>query len=47
MLLISYLLFRLQTYKHETSVILTNTAASEAWEFIADFNNVKHLNPTM
>lgn len=42
-----YLLAKLRTYKHETSLILEKANPTDVWEYVADFSNMKHLNPTM
>lgn len=42
-----YLFVRVRNYKHEASVTLENTHPSDVWEFVADFSNMKYLNPTV
>lgn len=45
--LIIYLLFQLRSYEYEASVVLTKKQPIEIWEYVADFSNMKDLNPTM
>lgn len=42
-----YLFVRIKNYKYEASVTLENTHPSDVWEFVADFSNMKYLNPTV
>lgn len=44
--LILYFTIRVRKYEHKTSVSL-NVHPNEAWEFVADFSNMKYLNPTI
>ncbi|XP_044270875.1 uncharacterized protein LOC123015286 [Tribolium madens] len=46
-LVVLYLTIRIKTYEHKTSVLLTETHPNEVWEFVADFSNMKLLNPTI
>lgn len=46
-LLCIYLFGRIKYYNYQASVTLENTHPSDAWEFIADFSNMKYLNPTL
>ncbi|XP_050304060.1 uncharacterized protein LOC126741606 isoform X1 [Anthonomus grandis grandis] len=43
----SYLLIRVRNYDHEMSVFLPKVHPNEPWEFVADFSNMKYLNPTI
>lgn len=42
-----YLLVRIGEYQHEESIKLKNVKAVDAWDFVADFSNMKYLNPTI
>lgn len=42
-----YLFVRVRNYKHEAFTTLENTHPSDVWEFVADFSNMKYLNPTV
>ncbi|KYB28784.1 uncharacterized protein LOC659949 isoform X2 [Tribolium castaneum] len=42
-----YLTVRIKTYEHKASVVLPETHPNDAWEFVADFSNMKLLNPTI
>lgn len=46
-LIILYLSVRVQNYDYKAFVFLPTTHPNEAWEFVADFSNMKYLNPTM
>ncbi|KAG5893164.1 hypothetical protein JTB14_000425 [Gonioctena quinquepunctata] len=46
-LLIFYWTIRTQNYEHNTFVFLANVHPSKPWEFVADFSNMKYLNPTI
>ncbi|KAF5288046.1 hypothetical protein FQR65_LT12096 [Abscondita terminalis] len=46
-IIISYLLFRFRTYTYETTVVIPKVHPSNVWEFVADFSNMKYLNPTL
>lgn len=42
-----FLLARVNKYEHVTKLLLHKTNAEDVWEYAADFNNLKYLNPTM
>ncbi|KAJ3629355.1 hypothetical protein MTP99_013751 [Tenebrio molitor] len=42
-----YFTVRIKNYEHQASVFLSETHPNEAWEFVADFSNMKYLNPTI
>ncbi|KAK9882688.1 hypothetical protein WA026_022740 [Henosepilachna vigintioctopunctata] len=42
-----YLLLRVKNYSYNANVFLPNAHPNEVWEFVADFSNMKHLNPTI
>ncbi|XP_045464153.1 uncharacterized protein LOC123673611 [Harmonia axyridis] len=42
-----YLLLRIKTYQYKTSVFLPNAHPNQVWEYVADFSNMKYLNPTI
>uniref|UniRef100_A0A1Y1M6L1 Uncharacterized protein n=1 Tax=Photinus pyralis TaxID=7054 RepID=A0A1Y1M6L1_PHOPY len=44
---VSYLLFRCHLYDYQESAIIKNVAPANVWEYVADFGNMKHLNPTI
>nr|XP_023018906.1 uncharacterized protein LOC111507783 [Leptinotarsa decemlineata] len=46
-LAILYLIVRAKNYEHKAFVFLANVHPSEPWEFVADFSNMKYLNPTI
>ena len=46
-LLVLYLTVRIKNYEHKAGVFLSETHPNEVWEFVADFSNMKTLNPTM
>lgn len=46
-LIFVYLLIRVKYYNYKASVVLEHTQASDVWEFVADFSNMKYLNPTV
>ncbi|XP_066148295.1 uncharacterized protein [Euwallacea fornicatus] len=46
-LLALYFTIRVRKYVYETSTFLPMVPPNEPWEFIADFSNMKFLNPTI
>lgn len=46
-ILFVYLSVRIKTYNYKAAVTLERTHPSDVWEFVADFSNMKYLNPTM
>lgn len=42
-----YLFLRVRRSEHEASVILLKVQPMEVWEYVADFSNMKQLNPTL
>lgn len=42
-----YLVIRIKTYEYKTEIILPEAKPADVWEFMADFSNMKKLNPTM
>lgn len=40
-------LFTASHHTHEDFVTIKNTKAKEIWEYVADFQNMQILNPTM
>lgn len=44
---VSYFLLRVKNYNFYASVVLNKVHPNEAWEYVADFSNMKNLNPTM
>lgn len=46
-LLVLYLVIRVKDYKYGASVIIPKVTPIVIWEFVADFSNMKYLNPTM
>lgn len=42
-----YLLLRVKKYEYVAKVFLQRTDPKVAWEYVADFSNMKYLNPTM
>ncbi|XP_044764417.1 uncharacterized protein LOC123320979 [Coccinella septempunctata] len=42
-----YLLLGVKTYLYKASVFLPNAHPNEVWEYVADFSNMKYLNPTI
>lgn len=44
---IVYLCLRLTKQTISTSAVFSNTKPVDVWEFVADFSNMKSLNPTM
>lgn len=44
--IITFLMIRVKNYEHKSSVYLF-VHPNDAWEFVADFSNMKYLNPTM
>ncbi|KAL1517804.1 hypothetical protein ABEB36_001527 [Hypothenemus hampei] len=47
LLLFVYLLIRVRTYEYKITQFLPKVHPNEPWEFIADFSNMKSLNPTI
>lgn len=45
--LVLYLLLKKRSYEHEITVIIPKVSPMIVWEFVADFSNMKRLNPTM
>lgn len=45
--IVLYLCLRIKTYTYRASILLPNVHPNEVWEFVADFGNMKYLNPTM
>ncbi|CAG9761751.1 unnamed protein product [Ceutorhynchus assimilis] len=43
----AYLFIKVSNYEHKASVFLYNVHPNEPWEFVADFSNMKYLNPTI
>lgn len=46
-LLVLYLIFSSGYHKYEIDGIIRNTRPEDVWNFVADFNKMKLLNPTM
>ncbi|ERL88221.1 uncharacterized protein LOC109544903 isoform X1 [Dendroctonus ponderosae] len=46
-LVFTYLSIRVRTVEHKASVFLPKVHPNEPWEFVADFSNMKFLNPTI
>lgn len=46
-LLVLYLIVRVKKYDYEASVFVPKVKPTVVWEFVADFNNMRYLNPTM
>lgn len=46
-LFVFYLIIRAKSYDHSASVFIPKVVPSVVWEFVADFSNMKYLNPTM
>lgn len=44
---ILYLFLHVKHYEHEASVFIPKVVPIIIWEFVADFSNMKYLNPTM
>ncbi|KAJ8972983.1 hypothetical protein NQ317_019014 [Molorchus minor] len=42
-----YLAIRVHNYEHKAFVFIPKTHPNEVWEFVADFSNMKYLNPTI
>ncbi|KAL3285092.1 hypothetical protein HHI36_019216 [Cryptolaemus montrouzieri] len=42
-----FLLLRVNNYPYKASVVLPDVHPNEVWEFVADFSNMKYLNPTI
>ncbi|XP_022910000.1 uncharacterized protein [Onthophagus taurus] len=42
-----YLFFRRKTYEHEETLLLEKIKPVDVWEYVADFSNMKDLNPTI
>lgn len=42
-----YLIIRVKQYQYDASVFIPKVVPSVVWEFVADFSNMKYLNPTM
>lgn len=38
---------RVKVYEYKMDIILPEAKAADVWEFMADFSNMKKLNPTM
>lgn len=45
--LILYICIRIKSYQHKMEIILPDAKPADVWEFMADFSNMKKLNPTM
>lgn len=45
--LVIYYFFRVRQYQYNATVLLPEIKPTEPWEYIADFSNMKYLNPTM
>lgn len=45
--LVLYFLLRIKSYPYTASVFLNNVKPIEVWEYVADFSNMKYLNPTI
>lgn len=41
------LMIRAQTFEHKAFVFLPKVHPNAPWEFVADFSNMRYLNPTM
>lgn len=46
-LVVLYIIIRVKNYEYEASVFISKVKPNVVWEFVADFNNMKYLNPTM
>lgn len=46
-ILILYYVFSASNNSYEASVTIRNVKPETAWEYVADFNKIKFLNPTM
>lgn len=44
---IIYMIIRIRDYNYKAAVVLEKIQAIDVWEFVADFSNMKYLNPTM
>jgi len=42
-----YFLIRIRNYEHKIFVLIPKVHPNEPWEFVADFSNMKILNPTI
>lgn len=46
-LFVLYLFIRVKNYEYKASVFIPKIVPGVLWEFVADFSNMKFLNPTM
>lgn len=46
-ILVLYLVIKVKNYEYGSSISILKVMPVEIWEFVADFNNMKYLNPTM
>ncbi|XP_028140982.2 uncharacterized protein LOC114335027 [Diabrotica virgifera virgifera] len=46
-LVVLYFIVKTQTYEHTAFVFLPKVHPNKPWEFVADFSNMKYLNPTI
>lgn len=46
-LFLAYTLFGCGRYDYDHSGVIKNTPVEDVWNFVADFNQMKRLNPTM
>lgn len=46
-ILTTYLVVRIKEYHHTASIELEKVKPIDVWEYVADFSNMKYLNPTM
>lgn len=44
---IIYFIIRIRDYNHKATVVLEKVKPIDVWEFVADFSNMRYLNPTM
>lgn len=42
-----FIVIRIKYYEHKEVLHLPKVHPNEVWEFVADFSNMKLLNPTM
>ncbi|VEN46582.1 unnamed protein product [Callosobruchus maculatus] len=42
-----YLMIRANYYEHKSFVFIPRVPPNQVWEFVADFSNMKYLNPTI
>lgn len=45
--IVLYLVCKKTSYDYSASVVIAKVHPVDTWEFVADFSNMKFLNPTM